>query len=278
MMAHVRLPHPIVLLLWGIALAAALTWLLPAGEYERRDDPQTGRRLVVAGTYRQVEPAPVGPVAALVAVPRGLVEGAEVIISILFVGGAFALVEQLGTLARGARAIVRRFEGRGIWAIPAVAFVFASFGAMENMQEEIIALVPVLLVLGRGLGVDAITMVAASLGAAAVGSAFGPSNPFQAGIALKLAQLPLLSGAGLRLAMLAAGWTTWVAYTMRHATRHRVAVAEGVDGAHAGDSFSRRDGVILLLTLLPLATYVYGVLRFDWGFNELSALFFWPRW
>jgi len=274
MMAHVRLPHPIVLLLWGIALAAALTWLLPAGEYERRDDPQTGRRLVVAGTYRQVEPAPVGPVAALVAVPRGLVEGAEVIISILFVGGAFALVEQLGTLARGARAIVRRFEGRGIWAIPAVAFVFASFGAMENMQEEIIALVPVLLVLGRGLGVDAITMVAASLGAAAVGSAFGPSNPFQAGIALKLAQLPLLSGAGLRLAMLAAGWTTWVAYTMRHATRHRVAVAEGVDGAHAGDSFSRRDGVILLLTLLPLATYVYGVLRFDWGFNELSALFF----
>jgi uncharacterized ion transporter superfamily protein YfcC len=97
---------------------------------------------------------------------------------------------------------------------------------MENMQEEIIALVPVLLVLGRGLGVDAITMVAASLGAAAVGSAFGPSNPFQAGIALKLAQLPLLSGAGLRLAMLAAGWTTWVAYTMRHATRHRVAVAE----------------------------------------------------
>jgi uncharacterized ion transporter superfamily protein YfcC len=32
--------------------------------------------------------------------------------------------------------------------------------------------------------------------------------------------------------------------------------------------------VILLLTLAPLATYVVGVLRFDWGFNELSALFF----
>lgn len=273
-----RLPHPVVLLLAGIAFAALLTWLLPAGEFDRRDDPVTGRSLVVAGTYHKVQAAPVGPVAALVAVPRGLVAGADVIISILFVGGAFALVEQLGTLARGAQAIVRRFHGRGIWAIPVVAFVFASFGAMENMQEEIIALVPVLLVLGRGLGVDALTMVSASLGAAAVGSAFGPSNPFQAGIALKLAQLPLLSGAGLRLAMLAAGWTGWVALTMRHASRHRpndAVPASGAAGATSIDaSFTRRDAMILLLTLAPLATYVVGVLTLDWGFNELSALFF----
>lgn len=273
-MSRLRLPHPIVLLLWGIVIAAALTWVLPAGEYERRDDPQTGRRLVVAGTYARVEAAPVGPMAALVAVPRGLIAGAEVIISVLFVGGAFALVDQLGTLARGARVIVRRFKGRGIWAIPAVAFVFGSFGALENMQEEIIALIPVLLVLGRGLGVDAITMVAASTGAAAVGAAFGPSNPFQAGIALKLAQLPLLSGAGLRLTMLAAAWVTWVGYTMRHAARHRVPPIESDTPEQDSDRFSRRDGIVLLLTLLPLATYVVGVLQFDWGFNELSALFF----
>ena len=273
-MSRLRLPHPIVLLLWGIVIAAALTWVLPAGEYERRDDPQTGRRLVVAGTYARVEAAPVGPMAALVAVPRGLIAGAEVIISVLFVGGAFALVDQLGTLARGARVIVRRFKGRGIWAIPAVAFVFGSFGALENMQEEIIALIPVLLVLGRGLGVDAITMVAASTGAAAVGAAFGPSNPFQAGIALKLAQLPLLSGAGLRLTMLAAAWVTWVGYTMRHAARHRVPPIESDTPEQDSDRFPRRDGIVLLLTLLPLATYVVGVLQFDWGFNELSALFF----
>ena len=109
-----------------------------------------------------------------------------------------------------------------MWALPAVAIVFASFGAMENMQEEIIALVPVLLVLGRGLGVDAITMIAASFGAAAVGSAFGPSNPFQAGIALKLAQLPLLSSAPLRLVMLVLGCIVWIACTMRHAKRNLV--------------------------------------------------------
>ncbi len=272
-MQRLRLPHPVVLLLVGIAIAAVLTWVLPAGEYERRDDPATGRRLVVAGTYQRVQPAPVSPLGALVAVPRGLVEGAEVIVSILFVGGAFALVEQLGALARGAQAIVRRFRGRGIWAIPVVSLIFATFGAMENMQEEIIALVPVLLVLGRGLGVDAVTMVAASCGAAAVGAAFGPTNPFQSGIALKLAQLPLLSGAPLRLTMLAVGLVAWIAWTMRHAVRHRTP-PEALQGDTLREPFSARDAVVIALTLVALGTYVVGVLRFDFGFNELSAMFF----
>src|SRR4051812_31243675 len=50
-----RLPHPVVLLGAAVAMAAVLTWLLPAGEYDRRDDPATGRRIVVAGTYHRVD-------------------------------------------------------------------------------------------------------------------------------------------------------------------------------------------------------------------------------
>jgi uncharacterized ion transporter superfamily protein YfcC len=267
-----RLPHPVVLLLGGILIAAALTWIVPAGEFDRRDDPATGRSLVVPGTYHRVPAAPVGPMGALLAVPRGLVAGAEVVVAILLVGGALALVESLGTLGRGAQVVARRFHGRGIWALPILAIVFGTFGALENMQEEIIALVPVLLVLGAGLGVDALTMVAASAGAAIVGSAFGPSNPFQSGIALKLAQLPLLSGAALRMVLLVVALTIWIALTMRHAIRHPVPRSASVSADT--EPLTGRDLLILGLVLEPLATYVVGVLRFDWGFNELSALFF----
>jgi len=241
-----RFPHPIVLLLGGIVVAAVLTWFVPAGEFERRDDPALGRSLVVAGTYHRVRSAPVGPMGALLAVPRGLVAGAEVIVSILLVGGAFALVEALGTLGRGARVIAWRFHGRGIRAVPIVALVFATFGALENMQEEIIALVPVLLVLGAGLGGDALTMVAASARAAIVGSAFGPSNPFQAGIALKLAQLPLLSGAGVRMAPLVVALTIWIALMMRHALRHPVPRSSG-----AGTTTDTTTGRDLLILVTP---------------------------
>ena len=53
-----RLPHPLVLMLGGIAVAAALTWMLPAGEFDRREDPVTGRRVAVAGSYHAVERHP----------------------------------------------------------------------------------------------------------------------------------------------------------------------------------------------------------------------------
>jgi len=266
-----RLPHPIVLMLAGVAVAAALTWVLPAGEFDRHDDPATGRRVVTAGTYHPVDAAPVGLFQAAVAVPRGIVAAAEVIAVVLLVGGAWVVVDRAGTLGRAVRALVRRFRRRGLWAIPLVALLFALMGALENMGEEIIALVPVLLLLGAGIGVDAVVVVAISVGAAAVGSAFGPTNPFQAGIALQLAELPPLSGAGLRLGMLAAGLAAWVGWTLRYAARNRVVPAQ--PAAEADDGLTGRDALILALAILPMALYVYGALALGWGFNELSGAF-----
>src|SRR3954468_5450265 len=87
-----RLPHPVVLLGGAVLVAALLTWILPAGQYDRRDDAATGRRVVVAGTYHAVERAPVGPFAAVVAIPRGFIAGAEIIFLVLFSGGAWVIV------------------------------------------------------------------------------------------------------------------------------------------------------------------------------------------
>ncbi|MEW5915282.1 MAG: YfcC family protein, partial [Gemmatimonadota bacterium] len=96
--SRLRLPHPFVLLLIAVAVAAALTWIIPAGRYERRTDSETGREVVVAGTYQRVEASPVRPMGALLAVPRGIIAGADVILTILFVGGAFALLDMTGAL------------------------------------------------------------------------------------------------------------------------------------------------------------------------------------
>ena len=64
-----------------------------------------------------------------------------------------------------------------------------------------------------------------SLGAAAVGASFSPINPFQVGIAQKVAGLPLLSGWQFRAVFLALAWLIWTAGTMRFARRTRVAPA-----------------------------------------------------
>jgi len=273
-----KLPHPVILLVAGVAVCAVLTWVLPAGEYDRRDDPATGRRVVVAGTYHPVDPAPIGPFAAVVAIPRGFVEAADVIGVVLFVGAAWIVVDRIGTLSRLIAALVASFGSRGLIAIPVISLFFATMGALENMQEEIIPLVPALLLLGRGLGVDAVSVVAMSTGAAAIGSAFGPTNPFQAGIAMKLAQLPPTSASSLRWTMFAAAFVLWVSWTMWHARRNRGRDSGfGIrDSKVASDelvSARGKDFVILAIAIAPIAAYVYGSVALGWGFNELSGGF-----
>lgn len=264
-----RLPHPLVLLLGAVGVAAALTWIIPAGEYQRRTDADTGRTVVVAGTYAPVAAAPVGAFAAVLAVPRGIVAGADVIVSVLLVGGAFALLDATGALARLVGLLVGHTR-RPRTVVIAVTIAFAILGALDNTQEEVIALVPVLLLLSRGLGFGSVTAVAMSAGAAAVGAAFGPTNPYQTGIALRFAELPGLTLPSLRFGLLAAAVAVWTLWTVAMTSRDEVRQA---GSAPASGPATARDGVLLAIALIPFIPYVYGVLQLDWGFNELSALF-----
>jgi uncharacterized ion transporter superfamily protein YfcC len=271
-MRKLHFPHPMVLLLACVLVAAALTHVIPAGQFDRQEDAATGRTVVVANTYHRVEAQPVGAFSAFVAVPRGFVAGAEVIVLVLLVGGAWTVVDKAGTLRAIVDWLVATFGRQRYLAIILLSCAFAAGGALENMGEEIIPLVPVLLLLCQGFGYDALTAAAISIGAAIVGSAFSPLNPFQAGIALKLAQLPLLSGSMLRTGLLVVAVALWTWWTIRHAERHRVEP----DEAHRPSShtFDARQRFILLLVAAPFVAYIVGVLKFGWGFNELSAAFF----
>ena len=265
-----QLPHPALVLLSVVALAAVCSWLLPAGDYARVDDPVTGRTLVVAGTYHAVEPSPVGVVGALTALPRGFVDAADVIATVLFAGGLWLVLERLGTLGRLVDALLALLHGRGLLAVPVVALFFAVMGAVENMQEEIIALIPALLVLGRGLGVDRVSVVAMSAGAAMVGSAFGPTNPFQAGIAMKIAELAPLTDGAVRTGLFVVAFLCWSGWTLRYAMRNRTAPHHDLRARAAVDV---RDLLVFALAIAPIFAYVYGSVAWGWGFNELSAGF-----
>lgn len=266
---RLRLPHPLVLLLGGVVVAAILTWILPAGSYERVTDASTGRTAVIPGTYAPVAAAPVGIFETMVAVPRGIVAGAEVILTILFVGGAFALLDATGALRRLLAALIGRTRRPRV-VVAALCVTFAIFGAAEAMHEEIIAMIPVLVVLSRGLGFGAVTAVAMSMGAALVGATFGPTNPFGGGIALRIAELPPLSALGVRLSLLVAAVTLWILWTLWHTKSDDIRPEVELDDVAAPTS---RDAISLLLLVLPILVYVWGVLKLDWGINQLTALF-----
>ena len=273
-MARAAFPHPLTLLTGCILAGAIASYALPAGQYERRDDPATGRKVVVAGTYHHVERTPVGPFDALVAIPKGLAEAGSVVFLVFLVGGAFTVVDETGALRQGVGWLVRRLQSREVLVIPIVSLAFAAGGALENMSEEIIALVPVLLLVTRRLGFDAVTAVAISIGAAAVGAAFSPINPFQVQIAQKLAGIPLLSGWLFRMCMLGLALSGWIWGTWRHAIRTRT-LPETPDGDAVGSiALDPRGTIVLLLVVAAFVVFVYGIMRLGWDFDQMSALFF----
>ncbi len=270
-MRRLQLPHPLALLTACILAAAVLTWIVPAGQYDRRDDPAASRKIVVAGSYHRVDARPLGPFDTLLAVPHGMIDAASVIFFVFLVGGAFTVVEETGALRQAVGSLVLAVGDRGALVIPIVSIAFAAAGALENMAEEIIALVPVLMLVTRRLGFDAITGVAISIGASAIGAAFSPINPFQVQIAQKVAGLPLLSGWAFRAAVMALALAVWIGWTWRHALKTR-RPPEASDTATA--SLDARMAVVLGIVLVTFVVFVYGVIRLGWDFDQMAALFF----
>ena len=268
-----RFPHPLTLLTVAVLAAAALSYVLPAGEYERRDDPETGRTVVVPGTFQEVEANRIGLFEAIVAIPRGMADRADVVFLIFLIGGAFAVFDATGALRRGIARLVEVLEGREILAIPVVCLAFAAGGVTENLQEEIIPLVPALMLLTKRLGYSPMVGVAVSAGSAFVGSAFSPINPFQVLIAQQVAEVPALSGSLFRIVFLAIALGLWIWWTMRYAVRTQVP-PEAADASEPDAAFGWRDGTIFAIGASTFGILVWGLVWLKWDFDHMSALFF----
>ena len=265
-----RVPHPLVLLTGCIILASMASYVLPAGEFERSMDEETGKIAVVAGTYQQVEQTPVNLFLAMVALPRGMVDAGGVIFLVFLIGGALTVVDETGALRRGISSLVRALKGRDLLIIAAISLFFATGGVVQNMQEEIIPLIPVVLIVTSRLGFTPLVAMAISAGAAFVGSAFSPINPFQVLIAQDAAGVIPVSGWAVRVVFLLIALVFWIGMTMRYAVRTRVAPEIGRT-EDPEDSLGPRDWVILsmLLCTFVLMGYLARI-----GFNHMSAAFF----
>ena len=265
-------PHPLVLLTGCVILAAMASYVVPAGQFDRELDDGTGRSVVVAGTYHAVERSPVNLFDAMVALPRGMAEAADVIFLVFLIGGAFTVVDETGALKRGVTSLVRSLKGRDLLVVPIVSLFFATGGVVENMQEEIIPLIPVLLILTRRVGFTPLVAVSMSAGAAFVGSAFSPINPFQVQIAQNLAELPLGSGWFFRSVFLVLALALWIGMTLRYAARQRVEPEHVEDADDSG--MHGKDWLIFGLVGATFIILVKGISSWDWDFDQMSAAFF----
>jgi len=266
-----KFPNAFVILISVIIFAWILTYIIPQGSYQRILDEVTGTTKVLNNSYQSVDSKHLSFMDLILSIPRGIIGRADAIVLILLIGGSFYVIEKTGALNQGLVKLVRILEGKETLALVLVSTLYAAAGVTIGMQEEVIAMIPILLLFGKSLGFNTLTVILMSYGSTVIGSSFSPSNPFAVLIAQKEAGLPLLSGSELRLMVLAIVLVVWTIYLVRYAHRNRI---EKIQMPSAHESMTARSKIILILLGATFCVVIYGLLFLNWDFNEMSASFF----
>lgn len=276
-----RVPHTLVLL-WGmIVVALVLTYILPAGSFERVE--VHGHAQVVPGTYAPTpEVEPPSPLAVFTAVPRGLAAAAEIIFFVFIIGGAFAVLRATGAIDAMLSALLERIGHRPIWLVIGGVLAFAAGSSTIGMAEEYLPFVPVLVALALALRYDALTGVAVIAIGYGTGYGIAMINPFTVLIAQDIAGLQPASGLWYRAVLALVFVPIGVHHVWRYARRVREDPSSSLVADVAPPDIDRPDGPIaltgthkaVLATLVVLlAVLIYGLMRWGWYLVEMSALF-----
>ena len=264
-------PNAFVIIIGGILLAWALTYIIPQGSYQRITDEASRITTVVGNSYQEMDGYHLSAFDMMLTIPRGIAETADVVILILLLGGCFYVIERTGALSKGLHKLVRLLRGKEMLSLVIVSMLFTAAGVTIGMQEEVIAMTPVLLIFGKSMGFNSFTTVSMSYGSTVIGSTFSPSNPFGVIVAQQEAGIPLLSGSGFRMIVLCIAFLIWMTYLIYYTKNHKI---EKEDTNLSDEKMGLGSKIILSLLCFVFGIVTYGLLQWDWGYMEISAAFF----
>jgi uncharacterized ion transporter superfamily protein YfcC len=262
-----------------------LTWILPAGEYQRAERDR--RTVIVPGTYRQVEQQPQGIGAIFSAPAKGFIQAAHIIVLVFIAGAAFGVVNATGAVNAGIRVFAKSVEHSLLLqkaTIPVLMALFSFAGATFGMSEEVLAFILIFIPFARALGYDSIVGVAIPFVGAGTGFASAFLNPFTVGIAQGIAELPLFSGMEFRLFMWVVFTGLAIVFVARYASRVKrspeMSPVYDIDKARSAETeqetstviTSKQKGVLVVL-LFTMIGLIVGALKYSWYITEITALF-----
>ncbi|HDZ8894500.1 TPA: YfcC family protein [Aeromonas dhakensis] len=295
-----QFPTAFTILFLIMLLAIALTWIIPAGAYaklsyntashmltintpqgETRRVPATQDELTrldinigveqfvngtirkpiaIPGTYERLAQAPKGLSDVAVSMVKGTIEGADIIVFILVLGGLIGVINKTGAFNAGLVALSRKTRGNEFLFVALVCFVMALGGTTCGLEEEAVAFYPILVPIFLALGYDAIVCVGAIFLAASMGTTFSTINPFSVVIGYlywyckKIKANPAFS----------------YTYEDRESFRARFLKEGSLD---EGVPFTLRRKIILTLFILAFPLMVWGVSMAGWWFPQMAASF-----
>lgn len=293
-MIKIKFPSAYTILFLLTVVMAALTWVIPAGQYQMTENETLGRQVPLIGSYHLVDANPQGIIEILMAPVQGFYDpvsyvarAVDVALFVLVIGGFLAVVTRTGAIDAGINGSMARLKGREKWMIPLLMGLFALGGTVYGMAEETLPFYALMIPVMIAAGYDSIVGVAIIMIGAGIGCLGSTINPFATVIASNAAEINFMDGFGLRLAILVLGWLACVFYVMRYAEKVKrdpslSVVAHQKEGnerhflhgkEQKAPKLTPTRKLILTIFALTFGVMMWGVSAGGWWMTELSALF-----
>lgn len=205
-----------------VVAAYVLTFVLPRGEYQRDDLGS-----IIQGTYAENPELDgiawwqflLSPFMILLPSTEGATTVYTIIALLLIIGAIFTALDESNILKYMVESIAHRFRAKKYSLIFILSFAFMFLGSAVGMFEELIPLVPVVVLLSYAMGWDALVGLGISILAGCFGFAAGVVNPFTVGVSQTLGGLELFSGIEVRLLAFAICYIILVGFIYPYAKR-----------------------------------------------------------
>lgn len=281
-----KIPHTYVILFLMIVVAAVLTWLLPAGQFEREVVEGLSRPVVIPGSYHTVEQSGVGFWGVFKSIPEGMVGASSIIFLIMISTAAFGIITETGALENGIGVLLNKVDRSNISktaVIWFITFLFSAIGIIVGPEIQIpFTLIGVSIALG--LGFDLIVGLGMIMGGGYAGWNFSPINASIVGTAHEITGLPIFSGMGFRFltVFLATALVATVVsiYAKRIEANPERSYVKDVPTDGLGLSkelheykIERKHVSVLIILLGIFIAIVYGSSQLGWYLNEMSTVF-----
>ena len=282
-----RLPNTFVLLFMILAAIALSTWFVPGGQYETI--LVDGKPRIDPNSFHYVASNPQGFVALMMAPIKGFVAASEIIGFVLIVGGAFAVLQRTEAIDSMIKSVAKAHTSSAFvrtMMIPVFVTMFSLGGASFGMSEESIPFVLIFVPLALALGYDTIIGVSIPFVSAQVGFAAAFLNPFNVGVAQKIAGIEMFSGMGYRLIVWAIFTAVTIGFLMWYGARIKrnpeLSPTYAMDQERRKETninfgefkgITRTHGAVLLTFLGFMVAMVVGVVKFEWEIAHIAALF-----
>ncbi len=287
-----KIPHIFAFLFMIVMVVSVLTYIIPAGEYERNkitlENGKTQVR-VVPNSYKEIPQNPQGPLTVIPALVKGFTQGGSMIFMIFFCGAAVFILEKTGTVNVLFQRIVRKVKGREHYAIFIIMFLMSMGGATGALANTTLALIPLGMVLSRALGYDNVVAFCMVYLGAYAGFNVGWGNVFTVGIAHNIAELPEFSGFEVRVLFHIVNFILTYGFVMLYVKRIKadptssLNYEEGMQPIDYIGSTGNTEGEVenmtikhilcSIVTVLGFGGIIYGSMAWGWGVPQFSAIF-----